>query len=84
MSKPPRSKYETILTGKWSTIIAVSVISMVVALFYFQHELSINEPLSEARTALVTISVMVELLMLFSIRAGDKPFWKATVNRYLI
>jgi Ca2+-transporting ATPase len=84
MNQPPRSNKEMILSGKWPTIIVASLISASVALLFFWYELDRGEPLSEARTALVTISILVECLIIFSIRSWAKPFWTAKTNRYLI
>ncbi len=86
MNRPPRPATEPILSGEWTRLILAAVFGYLLSLFFFLWHLHVREAsLEEARTLTLTLAIMFELFLVFSVRSR-RPLWEVGVfsNRWLL
>ncbi len=85
MKRPPRSPNEHLLCGEWGRLVLAGVVAFAAAFLLFLSEISIGNPIEEARTVTLTMGILFELMLAFSIRSR-RPIWEIGFfsNKYLI
>lgn len=85
MKRKPRSPGEHLLHGEWGRLVIAGLLAYAAALILFLYELSIGNPVEEARTVTLVMAILFELLLAFNIRS-TRPIWEIGffTNRYLL
>ncbi len=83
MLRKPRSKKEHILSGAWWFIIITTIISTIISLFLFIWEYHANW-IDKARTIVITVAIIFELFLVFTVRSDKYNIWELKTNRYVI
>lgn len=84
MKKPPRKKFEGIFSGGMAQfLIAAAIIGTVAEVIIYTWGL--NFGVEKARTLVLTLSVMFQMIFMFNCRSEEKPFFRVNPlsNKYL-
>jgi len=85
MNKPPRKKKESIFSGGMSQFLIVAAVVATIAeviIFFWGIQFGIDK----ARTLVLTLAVIFQMIFLFNCRSENKPFFKVNPfsNIYLV
>jgi Ca2+-transporting ATPase len=75
MNRPPRPHSEHILHGEWGRLLFSSVFAFAIAFLFFLWQLSNGAPVIEARSTTLTLAIIFELFLAFSVRSSE-PIWR--------
>jgi len=84
MKKPPRKKTEGIFSGGMAQfLVAAAIVATIAEVIIFTWGLQFG--IEKARTLVLTLAVMYQLIFMFNCRSEDKPFFKVNPfsNKYL-
>ena len=76
MERPPRNPREHILAGEWAQLAFATLLSFAVTFLFYLWNLRSGVSLAGARSATLTLAIVFELLMAFSVRSR-LPFWRS-------
>ena len=76
MERPPRNPREHILAGEWAQLAFATLLSFAVTFLFYLWNLRSGVSLAGARSATMTLAIVFELLMAFSVRSR-LPFWRS-------
>ena len=75
MKRPPRPQSEHILHGEWGRLLFSSVFAFAMAFLFYLWQLSSGVSLIEARSTTLTLAIIFELFLAFSVRSSE-PIWR--------
>lgn len=75
MKRQPRNQNEHILHGEWGRLVFSSVFAFAIAFLFFLWQLSQGVSLIEARSVTLTLAIIFELFLAFSVRSSE-PIWR--------
>jgi len=85
MKRPPRHPEEHLLHGEWVRLVLAGLWAFALAFFFFKWQLDRGVPLVEARSTTLTLAIIFELFMAFTVRSA-RPIWEIGFfsNRWLL
>ncbi|MAE68564.1 MAG: cation-translocating P-type ATPase [Candidatus Peribacteraceae bacterium] len=85
MKRLPRLQTEHILHGEWGRLVFSSIFAFAMAFLFFLWQLSSGVGIIEARSTTLTLAIIFELFLAFSVRSRE-PIWRIGFfsNRWMI
>lgn len=85
MKRAPRPQSEHILHGEWGRLLFSSVFAFAIAFVFFLWQLSQGVSVIEARSVTLTLAIVFELFLAFSVRSRE-PIWRVGffTNKWLL
>ena len=85
MERPPRKPSEHILAGQGWKLVLAALWAFLVAMSFYSWELKRGVGIEQTRAAVLTLAVLFELFMVFSVRSS-KPIFSVGLfsNRWLL
>ena len=85
MQRKPRPPEEHLLSGEWGRLLFVGLYGFSVSFLFYLWQLSQGVELIEARSTTLTLAIVFELVLAYSVRSR-LPLWKVGMfsNRWMV